>query len=52
VNNIDIPLFPLPTVLFPGVITERQVLLQITDPQERLQVLVEVLPRFQEPGES
>ncbi|HEY5775762.1 MAG TPA: LON peptidase substrate-binding domain-containing protein [Xanthomonadales bacterium] len=31
---------------------ERQVLLQISDPLERLQVLLEVLPRFQEPTET
>jgi Lon protease-like protein len=30
---------------------EKQVLLQISDPLERLQVLLEVLPRFQEPTE-
>lgn len=29
---------------------EKQTLLQITDPLDRLQVLLEVLPRFQEPG--
>jgi len=29
--------------------TEKQVLLQIDDPLERLQLLLEVLPRFQEP---
>ncbi len=31
---------------------EKQMLLQISDPLERLQVLVDVLPRFQEPAES
>lgn len=31
---------------------EKQMLLQISDPLERLQILVEVLPRFQEPAES
>lgn len=30
---------------------EKQMLLQISDPLERLQVLVDVLPRFQEPAE-
>lgn len=32
--------------------TEKQVLLQISDPLERLQLLLEVLPRFQEPAET
>jgi hypothetical protein len=31
---------------------ERQSLLQITDPLERLQVLIELLPRFQQPGDA
>jgi len=31
---------------------EKQLLLQIGDPLERLQVLVEVLPRFQEPPDT
>ncbi len=31
---------------------EKQVLLQISDPLERLQILVELLPRFQEPAEN
>lgn len=31
---------------------EKQMLLQINDPLERLQTLVEVLPRFQEPSEA
>lgn len=31
---------------------EKQVLLQISDPLERLQILVDVLPRFQEAAES
>ena len=31
---------------------EKQVLLQIDDPLERLQLLVEVLPRFQEPVDN
>ena len=31
---------------------EKQILLQISDPLERLQLLIDVLPRFQEPGES
>lgn len=31
---------------------EKQLLLQISDPLERLQILVEVLPRFQEPAEG
>jgi Lon protease-like protein len=30
---------------------EKQVSLQISDPLERLQMLVEMLPRFQEPPE-
>jgi len=31
---------------------EKQMLLQISDPLERLQILVDLLPRFQEPAES
>lgn len=31
---------------------EKQILLQIIDPLERLQLLLEVLPRFQEPAEA
>jgi Lon protease-like protein len=31
---------------------ERQVLLQMSEPLERLQLLLEVLPRFQEPAEA
>lgn len=31
---------------------EKQHLLEIGDPLERLQILVEVLPRFQEPSET
>lgn len=31
---------------------ERQVLLQVDDPLERLQLLIDVLPRFQEAGET
>lgn len=31
---------------------EKQVLLQMSDPLERLQVLIDVLPRFQEPADS
>ena len=38
--------------LLPLENNERQSLLQITDPLERLQVLVELLPRFQEPADS
>ena len=37
--------------LLPLENTERQSLLQLTDPLQRLQVLLECLPRFQEPGE-
>ena len=33
-------------------INEKQVMLQISDPLERLQLLLEVLPRFQEPVEA
>ena len=35
--------------LLPLANKEKQTLLQITDPLDRLQVLLEVLPRFQEP---
>ena len=38
------------TELLPLASQEKQTLLQITDPLDRLQVLLEVLPRFQEPG--
>lgn len=38
--------------LLPLENNERQSLLQITDPLERLQVLIELLPRFQESGDS
>lgn len=38
--------------LLPLEINEKQVLLQISDPLERLQMLLEVLPRFQEPVEA
>jgi Lon protease-like protein len=38
--------------LLPLNINEKQVLLQISDPLERLQMLLEVLPRFQEPVEA
>jgi len=31
---------------------EKQLLLQLSDPLERLQILVDVLPRFQEPAET
>ena len=37
------------TELLPLQSQEKQTLLQITDPLDRLQVLLEVLPRFQEP---
>ena len=37
--------------LLPLENTERQTLLQLTDPLHRLQVLLECLPRFQEPEE-
>jgi Lon protease-like protein len=37
--------------LLPLENNEKQTLLQITDPLDRLQVLLEVLPRFQEPME-
>ncbi len=36
--------------LLPLENTERQSLLQLSDPLQRLQVLLELLPRFQEPG--
>ena len=35
--------------LLPLALHEKQALLQITDPLDRLQVLLEVLPRFQGP---
>ena len=38
--------------LLPLDINEKQILLQISDPLERLQMLLEVLPRFQEPVEA
>ena len=38
--------------LLPLDLDEKQVLLQMSDPLERLQVLVDVLPRFQEPAGS
>lgn len=38
--------------LLPLENSERQSLLQLTDPLQRLQVLLEWLPRFQEPGET
>ena len=38
--------------LLPLDINEKQVLLQISDPLERLQMLLEVLPRFQGPVEA
>jgi Lon protease-like protein len=38
--------------LLPLDINEKQVLLQISDPLERLQMLLELLPRFQEPVEA
>ena len=38
--------------LLPLENSERQSLLQLDDPLERLQVLLELLPRFQEPGEA
>ncbi len=38
--------------LLPLENTEKQTLLQITDPLERLRLLLDVLPRFQEPGGS
>jgi Lon protease-like protein len=38
--------------LLPMDTNEKQVLLQISDPLERLQMLLEVLPRFQEPVEA
>jgi Lon protease-like protein len=38
--------------LLPLDINERQTLLQVSDPLERLQILVELLPRFQEPVET
>jgi Lon protease-like protein len=38
--------------LLPLENNEKQTLLQITDPLDRLQVLLEVLPRFQDPTDS
>lgn len=38
--------------LLPLNLDEKQVLLQMSDPLERLQTLVDVLPRFQEPAEA
>jgi len=38
--------------LLPLENTERQTLLQLSDPLQRLQVLLECLPRFQEPEEA
>jgi len=38
--------------LLPLENVERQSLLQLTDPLQRLQILLEFLPRFQEPGET
>ena len=38
--------------LLPFENSEKQVLLQIGDPLERLQLLVEALPRFQGPAET
>lgn len=38
--------------LLPLENTEKQTLLQISDPLERLQLLVDVLPRFQEPADA
>jgi len=37
--------------LLPLDINEKQVLLQLSNPLERLQMLVELLPRFQDPAE-
>lgn len=39
-SALEIPLFPLRTVLCPGAV-------ELTDPMERLQDLLESLPRFQ-----
>ena len=38
--------------LLPFKLDEKQVLLQLVDPLERLQVLLDVLPRFQDGGED
>jgi len=38
--------------LLPLNLNEKQVLLQMSDPLERLQILLETLPRFQEPAET
>lgn len=38
--------------LLPLELNEKQVMLQISDPLERLQMLLELLPRFQEPAEA
>lgn len=38
--------------LLPLNLDEKQLLLQLSDPLERLQALVDVLPRFQEPAEA
>jgi Lon protease-like protein len=38
--------------LLPLDLNEKQVMLQISDPLERLQALLELLPRFQEPAEA
>jgi len=38
--------------LLPLANSEKQVLLQTSDPLERLQLLLDVLPRFQEPADS
>ena len=38
--------------LLPLNLNEKQVLLQMSDPLERLQMLLEALPRFQEPAET
>lgn len=39
-SALEIPLFPLRTVLFPGAV-------QLTGPLERLQDVLEILPRLQ-----
>jgi Lon protease-like protein len=38
--------------LLPLENVEKQLLLQVTDPLERLQLLLEALPRFQEPADD
>lgn len=38
--------------LLPLELAERQALLELTDPLQRLQILLEILPRFQAPGEA